>query len=343
MKKLLYSAILFLAPICLTGCESSSEASRAEGVAQVPESEMQARNDLMIGSTGDDLDYLHEQLIALDFLEAQRLHDEVDFGEVTQFYVMAFQITQSLEPNGFVDAAVWSAIEDPVEPTEEAIAAAIALIPIDDGDTGEDALDTKDSSASDMPQPSGKYTVYLTFDDGPHPTYTPQIIALLKKYNARSTFFALGQNVDTHTPIAKDLVKSGQDLGNHTYTHLDITKASEAVVRDDIKKTQSAIFKATDLTPTCFRPPYGAITPEGKQKIAHAGGQTVMWDVDPQDWARPGAEEISEHILTYAQPGEVILLHDGGGDRTQTIAALETVLKEGTKRGWTFAAYGCSQ
>jgi peptidoglycan/xylan/chitin deacetylase (PgdA/CDA1 family) len=293
------------------------------------------QRDLILGTTGADVWDLHQRLYELmpNNITKELATTDV-YDETTQFYVTLFQLTQDLEPNGTIDDNTRIALNNnPVMPSEDEFNIFKSMILIDE-DNENDVDDNKNTTINTK-------IAYLTFDDGPDPTYTPQIVELLNKYNASATFFALGQEVDKFPELAKEVSINNQVVANHTYSHIDIMNASETVVQEDIKKANKAVQNATGKKPICFRPPYDAIDNEIKQKIGNAGGQVVMWDVDTQDWARPGVDVIVEHILDYAQSGEVILMHDGGGNRSQTVEALEILLPEMIEKGWKFRAMDC--
>lgn len=302
------------------------------------------QRDLMIGVTGADVLALHQRYYELMPNDVtKKLVTEDEFGETSQFYTALFQLSQDLEPNGVVGEATYKALENPIMPAKEELVKLKALIPIDEDTKNVQKLeeDLEDNIDNVKPPTSKGKVAYLTFDDGPNPTYTPQILALLKKYNAEATFFALGQEVDKFPQVAKDTSKTESVVANHTYSHKDISAMSDSAIKKEIVDANTAVKKATGKTPTCFRPPYGAMKSDTKQKLGSVGGKTIMWDVDTQDWARPGVNAIVEHVLDYTQDGEIILMHDGGGDRTQTIAALEQILKKMTADGWEFRALDC--
>lgn len=178
--------------------------------------------------------------------------------------------------------------------------------------------------------------LYLTFDDGPHSSYTPQVLNLLKQHQAKATFFVIGANVGARTALLKRAVAEGHRIGNHTFQHENLTKLSASAVNSTIDRTQAAIAKA-GTTSTCLRPPFGATNSTVKSLVAKKKLAHLLWSVDTEDWRRPGASVIANRILKGAKPGAVILMHDGGGDRSQTVAALKTVLPQLVKRGYTMA------
>ncbi len=321
------------------GCSRIANTTQNNFETGVQEDVEHIKRELKIGMTGGDVLYLHEKLNNyLQSEETIKLLSIDEFNEATQFNVMLFQMTQNLEPNGVVDNKTWTALENPNIVSEEKISEFKRAIPIDEDDENIEKLE---EDIEFTKKPTINKIVYLTFDDGPSPTFTPQIIELLEKYNAGATFFTLGQEVDKFPSVAKNASNAKHIFANHTYSHFDISEASDDVIKNEIIKANKAVKNAIDKTPICFRPPYGAIRPDIKQKIGSAGGKTIMWDVDTQDWAKPGIDVIVDHVLSYTQNGEIILMHDGGGDRTQTVAALEKILKKMTADGWEFRALDC--
>ncbi|MGZ0151534.1 polysaccharide deacetylase family protein [Kribbella sp. WER1] len=181
---------------------------------------------------------------------------------------------------------------------------------------------------------SGKKVLFLTFDDGPDPTWTPQVLATLAKYGAHATFFELGEMQSEHPGLRDQVLAAGNAIGSHSISHPQLTKLSAA-------GRHHQIFDGPHST--CFRPPYGATNAKVRADIKAAGMVQVLWDVDPRDWARPGTSVIAHNILTHAKSGRIVLMHDGGGNRAQTVAALEQVLPVLKAQGYTFPAMNCEQ
>lgn len=175
--------------------------------------------------------------------------------------------------------------------------------------------------------------VYLTFDDGPHPRYTPQVLELLSRYNARATFFLVGQNAQAYPKLLQAEVAAGHAVANHTFTHRSFLSMNKAQFEDEVLSTQRVLGEAAS---PCVRPPGGAVNARTRGYAEELGLQVVLWDVDPRDWSRPGAAAISSHVLQRVKAGSIVLLHDGGGDRSQTVAALETVLAKLSSQGYSF-------
>ncbi len=177
-----------------------------------------------------------------------------------------------------------------------------------------------------------KKVLFLSFDDGPDPVWTPQVLDVLAKYDAHATFFELRAMQDAHPGLREQVLAAGNTIGSHSITHPQLTVVSPA-------KRRHEIFDGPQSN--CFRPPYGATNAKVRADIRAAGMVQVLWDVDPRDWARPGTQAIVQNILTHAHNHNIILLHDGGGDRSQTLAALDTVLPLLKAQGYSFPAMNC--
>lgn len=180
-------------------------------------------------------------------------------------------------------------------------------------------------------------TVYLTFDDGPDPTWTPRVLEVLRRHGAKAVFFQVGQNVAAYPDLVRQVRAEGHLVGNHSWSHAKLTSLRTRAVRRELDRTDAALGGRA----RCVRPPYGATDPRVAGVIDARAQRTVLWDVDPQDWARPGADRITRRILREVRDGARVLLHDGGGDRGQTVAALDRVLTGLTARGYAFGLLDC--
>jgi peptidoglycan-N-acetylglucosamine deacetylase len=185
------------------------------------------------------------------------------------------------------------------------------------------------------PKPSGT-PMYLTFDDGPHPTWTPRVLDALRRHGARATFFATGAQVQRYPALARRIVAEGHRIENHTMNHARLTNLSWNGVRAELSSANQAIRVAVGRGTTCFRPPYGATSRTVVDAANSLGHRQVLWTVDPSDWKRPPSSQIASVVLRNIRPGGVVLLHDGGGDRSRTVAALDTILPELRRRGYSF-------
>ena len=172
--------------------------------------------------------------------------------------------------------------------------------------------------------------VALTFDDGPSP-YTPKILSVLRKRNVRGTFFEVGDQLVGREGKARTLLAAGQELANHSLRHeYKPSRASMATTSDRIKA-------ATGFRPCLFRPPYGSYDSRVVGDAKDLGMTTVNWDVDPADWTTPGSDAIYQRVVSRVQPGSIVLLHDGGGNRSQTVAALPRIIQNLSERGYHFS------
>ncbi|MFB7950080.1 polysaccharide deacetylase family protein [Kitasatospora phosalacinea] len=181
--------------------------------------------------------------------------------------------------------------------------------------------------------------VALTFDDGPNPPHTDRILDVLDRYAVPATFFCVGLHALAHRALLERMAAAGHQIANHTWSHPYLPDLSRTELLDQLARTDEALAKAVgeDPGPRMFRPPYGGRTPEVLRWIGESGATVVLWDVEPCDWSLPGPEAITRAVLDQVRPGALVLLHDGGGDRSQTVAALPAVIEGLTARGYGFA------
>ncbi len=182
----------------------------------------------------------------------------------------------------------------------------------------------------------GAKTIALTIDDGPSPVYTPQILRLLDRYHVTASFSMVGENVTYYPGIARDVADAGHVIVNHTWDHADLTLMRASQARTEIARATDAIHAAAGQRPRAFRAPYGAWS---RAMLEYCAAEKLMpldWSVDPRDWARPGVREIVSNILRNTATGSIILEHDGGGDRSETVAALRVVIPRLLDAGYRF-------
>jgi peptidoglycan/xylan/chitin deacetylase (PgdA/CDA1 family) len=184
---------------------------------------------------------------------------------------------------------------------------------------------------------AGPKVIALTLDDGPHPVYTPQVLALLQRLGIRATFCMIGQQIAANKSLVSEVVAAGHMIANHTWDHADQSKLTYSKVRSEISRANDAL-STVGVYPSIFRAPYGAWSPAVFQACAAANLRPLDWAVDPKDWSRPGTSTIVSRILQQTRTGSIILEHDGGGDRSQTVAALKIVLPELLARGYRFTS-----
>ncbi|GAA2859848.1 hypothetical protein Acy02nite_55960 [Actinoplanes cyaneus] len=185
------------------------------------------------------------------------------------------------------------------------------------------------------PAAAARKTVALTFDDGPS-KYTPQVLDILKRYHVKATFCMLGQNAGTYRKAAQRIVREGHRLCDHSWNHPDFTDLSNSAARSQVVRAQNRISAVTGRTPKVFRFPYGASNARTRIVVRNQGLRILGWTVDTRDWSRPGAKTIENRAVTGTRPGAVILMHDGGGNRSQTVAALDDVIRRLKAKGYTF-------
>jgi peptidoglycan/xylan/chitin deacetylase (PgdA/CDA1 family) len=182
----------------------------------------------------------------------------------------------------------------------------------------------------------GPKAIALTIDDGPSPVYTPQVLQLLASYGITATFSMVGLQVRSNPALAREVAQAGHLIANHTWSHLDLTKVSASTVTQQMSRGTDAIQDATGRRPDLFRAPYGAWSSYVLDQCADAGQTPLGWSVDPRDWARPGTSSIIANIMKNTRTGSIILEHDGGGNRSQTVAALKTVIPRLLDAGYHF-------
>ena len=201
------------------------------------------------------------------------------------------------------------------------------------------ALTAAGRCVSSGPRNDADPVVALTFDDGPNPPCTGRILDVLERYGVPATFFCVGLHASAHTEELARMVEAGHGLGNHTWSHPFLPDLSLRECEVQLERTFDAIEGGAGVRPApLFRPPYGSRKAELLTWLGRIGGPTtVLWDVDTGDWAMPGAAAITEVVLAHVRPGSIVLMHDGGGDRSQTAEALPAVIEGLLDRGYRFA------
>jgi len=182
----------------------------------------------------------------------------------------------------------------------------------------------------------GPMTIALTIDDGPSPIYTPQILQILEKYKITASFSMVGENVTYYPSVARDVADAGHVIVNHTWDHANLATLTESQTRAEIANAGDAIHTAVGRVPTFFRAPYGAWSRTTLEYCASEKLTALDWSVDPRDWARPGVAKIVGNILENTETGSIILEHDGGGDRSETVAALKIAIPRLLDEGYHF-------
>ncbi|WP_245958711.1 bifunctional polysaccharide deacetylase/glycosyltransferase family 2 protein [Microbacterium bovistercoris] len=212
--------------------------------------------------------------------------------------------------------------------------------------TGEPILDTRDGVDTAAPKDG---SLALTFDDGPDPVWTPRILDVLEAHGVHATFFLVGTAAAEHPDIVRRIIAEGHEIGTHTLTHADLAGAPDWRTDIEFDGAQSAVAGAGGITTSLFRPPYSS-TPGALDKgtwdvVEDAGARgylSVLSTLDSRDWERPGVDEIVANSTPPDEQGQILLMHDGGGNRSETVAALERLLPELQQRGITVTTVGAS-
>jgi peptidoglycan/xylan/chitin deacetylase (PgdA/CDA1 family) len=189
--------------------------------------------------------------------------------------------------------------------------------------------------------PKGTKQLALTYDDGPNDPYTGQLLDILARADIKATFFLIGRYVKQRPDIVRRLVDSGHAIGNHTWNHPNLIFCSPAETRRQLSDTQKAIEDACGITPTLFRPPFGARRPGTFQTARSLGLTPIMWNVTCYDWSAKSNESIERNARRQIHGGNVILLHDGshvafGSSRAHTVKATENLIREYRDQGYAF-------
>jgi peptidoglycan/xylan/chitin deacetylase (PgdA/CDA1 family) len=182
--------------------------------------------------------------------------------------------------------------------------------------------------------PSRPKVVALSFDDGPWAD-TPAFVRMLETWHVPATFFLIGEQLtSTYRATLQRELRDGDALGDHTFTHPNLTASGN--VYGQLNSTLRAIRSLTGYTPCVFRPPYGAVDQSVIDTARSLGLATILWNVDPRDWSLPGSEAIVQRVLAQVQPGSIVLSHDGGGPRGETLAAYPGIIRVLKRRGYRF-------
>jgi peptidoglycan/xylan/chitin deacetylase (PgdA/CDA1 family) len=178
--------------------------------------------------------------------------------------------------------------------------------------------------------------VMMTVDDGPSPEWTPKYLRLFEKYDVKATFNLIGSQVPSNRTLVRSMASEGHSIANHTWSHdLYLASRTASDIRSELARTNDAIERAAKVRPRIFRAPGGNWGSRIFDEVAREQMMPLGWDIDPRDWSRPGVGAI-ENSMFQARPGDIILCHDGGGDRSQTYAALERVIPVLKRRGYHF-------
>ena len=180
--------------------------------------------------------------------------------------------------------------------------------------------------------------VALTYDDGPYPPYTNQLLDILDRYQVKATFFEIGRNIEKHPEIVPMIIARGNELGNHSYSHKDMMFKPREYLLSEIAKTDKLLQElGVKQDSISFRPPWGRRFVVLSYLLSQMHKKLIMWDVDSQDYEKTHtAEEIANRVIDNVRSGSIVVMHDGGGDRSKTVAATDMIVKTLQSKGYAF-------
>lgn len=192
--------------------------------------------------------------------------------------------------------------------------------------------DLKEITKNEEPKiPDNRPRIALTFDDGPHPQNTVKILDILSKYNAKATFFMLGENVERNNWIPKRIIDQGSEIGTHTWNHKNLNKLNKEEILNQITSSSNKINEFSNIEVKYFRPPYGNVNEQVKQVAREQNKYIILWNVDTEDWKSKNAEMVTNHVLENVKDGDIVLMHD---IYLSTVEACEKIVEELTNRGY---------
>ena len=172
--------------------------------------------------------------------------------------------------------------------------------------------------------------VALTYDDGPNPIYTEDLLEVLEKEQVKASFFLMGKQVEAYPTVVKKIAQQGHLLGNHTYSHINVCETSLEQGLEEINRTSELIFENCGVKPEYFRPPFGC----NRESLARKAGMfQVFWDVDPKDWEVQNTDSVVNHVLKHIEDDDIILMHD---EYKTTVEATKILIPELKKMGYVF-------
>lgn len=188
-----------------------------------------------------------------------------------------------------------------------------------------------------------KKVVALTFDDGPSPIWTPQILDVLKKEKVKATFFMIGVHVKEYPDIARRVAEEGHEIGNHSFDHHVLLYYTKEELKEEILASEAIIKEVTGQKTTLFRPPKAWLTKREKKKVKELGYKVVLWTLNSKDWVTFDDKHITRYIVKNVRSGDIILFHDSGGtfsieggDRHETVLAVKRTIEKLRERGYRF-------
>lgn len=178
--------------------------------------------------------------------------------------------------------------------------------------------------------------VALTYDDGPNPPYTNRLMEVLEQFGVKATFFVIGHQAEQHLETVQGLKAQGHELGNHSYSHRRLVSTPKAAIADEIHRTDQLLQALGSPSKIHFRSPYGYKRIRLPWVLAQLKKINVLWNVDPRDYQAASADAVVTHVLDKVRPGSIVLLHDGGGDRSLTVEATARLVPRLQEQGYHF-------
>jgi len=178
--------------------------------------------------------------------------------------------------------------------------------------------------------------VSVTFDDGPHPTKTAEILDILKEYNVKATFFVVGENAERYSSLIEREYNEGHEIGNHTFTHANLRRMKYQAILNEIKETEDVIYEITETRPKLLRPPGGNYNDDVLTVSDSEDYDIICWSIDTRDWAHTPSDSISETVLSQVKNGDIILFHDFIAKNSPTPEALRKIIPALQEEGYTF-------
>ena len=182
--------------------------------------------------------------------------------------------------------------------------------------------------------------IALTFDDGPHPKITLEVLKVLEKHNVKATFFVIGQNVDLYKEQLVKIKENGHEIGNHTNTHKNLTVLNEAKIEEEILLCHQKVFDVLGYNMNIVRPPCGRLNKEVIDIIETLYYKTVLWSVDTNDWSHTNRNAIVKNVIKNVKGGDIILFHDYISGKYSTVEALDIIIPYLKKQGFEFVTVG---
>ena len=179
--------------------------------------------------------------------------------------------------------------------------------------------------------------IALTFDDGPHPVYTPQILDILAEYHVHATFFLIGENVEQYPELVQRIQREGHEIGNHTYCHANLKKTAPGRIREEILETEDALLLIADQRPKLLRPPGGLYNKQVCETASALDYDVILWTIDTRDWAHTPCDAIVANVEGNIRCGDIILCHDAvGGKPSPTPDAVRRIVPDLLRQGYDF-------